>query len=51
MSRFGKVTKGEGFSRDFKQLLKKYRSLEEDLEVFVKARPYSVTTKAIVTVE
>ena len=41
MSRFGKVTKGEGFSRDFKQLLKKYRSLEEDLEVFVKAQLFS----------
>ena len=41
MSRFGKVTKGEGFSRDFKQLLKKYRSLEEYLEVFVKAQLFS----------
>lgn len=41
MSNFKKVTKGEGFSRDLKQLLKKYRSLEEDLEVFVKAQLYA----------
>ena len=41
MSSFKKVTRGEGFSRDLKQLLKKYRSLEEDLDVFVKAQLYA----------
>jgi mRNA-degrading endonuclease RelE of RelBE toxin-antitoxin system len=40
-SNFKKVTRGEGFSKDLKQLLKKYRSLEEDLEVFVKAQLYA----------
>jgi hypothetical protein len=44
MSNFKKVTRGEGFSKDLKQLLKKYRSLEEDLEVFVKAQLGSVTS-------
>ncbi len=41
MSDFKKVTRGEGFPKDLKQLLKKYRSLEEDLEVFVKAQLYA----------
>ena len=41
MSNFKKVTRGEGFSKDLKQLLKKYRSLEEDVEVFVKAQLYA----------
>ncbi len=41
MSNFKKVTRGEGFSKDLKQLLKKYRSLEEDLEVFIKAQLYA----------
>lgn len=42
MSYFKKVTRVEGFSKDLKQLLKKYRSLEEDLEVFIRAQlfPY-----------
>lgn len=40
MSHFKKVTRGEGFSKDLKQLIKKYCSLEEDLEVFVKAQLY-----------
>ena len=41
MSNFKKVTRGEGFTKDLKQLLKKYRSLEEDLEVFIKAQLYA----------
>lgn len=41
MSNFKKVTRGEGFSKDLKQLLKKYRSLKEDVEVFVKAQLYA----------
>ena len=41
MSNFKKITRGEGFSKDLKQLLKKYRSLEEDLEVFIKAQLYA----------
>ena len=41
MSNFKRVTRGEWFSKDLKQLLKKYRSLEEDLEVFVKAQLYA----------
>jgi hypothetical protein len=41
MSNFGKVTRGNGFSRDLKQLLKKYRSLEEDLDVFTKAQLFA----------
>ena len=41
MSNFKKVTRGEGFSKDLKQLLKKYSSLEEDVEVFVKAQLYA----------
>lgn len=41
MSNFKKVTRGEGFSKDLKRLLKKYRSLEEDVKVFVKAQLYA----------
>jgi hypothetical protein len=42
MNNFAKVTRVDGFSKDLKQLLKRYRSLEEDLEVFVRAQlfPY-----------
>lgn len=38
MSSFKNVVRGEDFSRDLKQLLKKYRSLEDDLEVFIQAQ-------------
>ena len=41
MNSFGKITRGDGFSRDFKQLLKKYRSLEEDLAVLIKAQLFA----------
>lgn len=41
MNKFAKITKGKGFSRDLKQLLKKYRSLEEDLEIFIKAQLFA----------
>lgn len=41
MSNFKKVTRGEEFLKDLKWLLKKYRSLEEDLEVFIKAQLYA----------
>jgi mRNA-degrading endonuclease RelE of RelBE toxin-antitoxin system len=41
MSKFAKITRGEGFSRDLKKLLKKYRSLEEDLEVFIQAQLFA----------
>jgi len=41
MSNFSKVIRGDGFSKDLKKLLKKYRSLEEDLEVFIKAQLFS----------
>jgi hypothetical protein len=41
MSRFKKITRGDGFSRDLRHLLKKYRSLEEDLEVFIKAQLFA----------
>ena len=40
-SNFKKITRGEAFLKDLKQLLKKYRSLEEDLEVFVRAQLYA----------
>jgi hypothetical protein len=38
---FAKVTRGEGFSRDFKKLIKRYRSLEEDLKVFIRAQLFA----------
>jgi len=38
MSKFAKITRGNEFSKDLKRLLKKYRSLEEDLETFIKAQ-------------
>ena len=41
MNRFSKVTRGEGFAKDLKKLLKRHRSLEQDLEVFVKAQLYA----------
>lgn len=41
MSKFAKVTKGDGFSKDLKKMLKKYRSLEEDLENFIKAQLFA----------
>lgn len=41
MSRFAKITRGEKFSKDLKKLLKKYRSLEEDLETFINAQLFS----------
>ncbi len=39
--KFIKITRDEEFSKDFKKLLKKYRSLEEDLETFIRAQLYS----------
>lgn len=41
MSDFAKVTRGEGFSRDLKKLLKRYRSLEDDLHIFIKAQLFA----------
>jgi len=41
MSNFSKVIRGDCFSKDLKKLLKKYRSLEEDLEVFIKAQLFA----------
>jgi mRNA-degrading endonuclease RelE of RelBE toxin-antitoxin system len=38
MSKFTNLTRGEAFSKDLKQLLKKYRSLEEDLDNFINAQ-------------
>ncbi len=38
MSKFAKITKGTGFSKDLKKLLKRYRSLEEDLKNFIKGQ-------------
>ena len=38
MTKFAKITRGEGFSKDFKKLHKKFRSLDEDLETFIKAQ-------------
>ncbi len=40
-SKFAKITRGDGFSKDLKQLLKKYRSLEEDLDNFIKAQLFA----------
>ena len=41
MSKFAKITKGDGFSKDLKKLLKRYRSLEDDLENFIKAQLFA----------
>ncbi len=41
MSKFAKITRGNKFSKDLKQLLKKYRSLEEDLDTFIKAQLFA----------
>lgn len=41
MSSFSKVTRGDGFTKDLKKLLKRYRSLEEDLEIFIKAQLFA----------
>lgn len=41
MSKFAKITRGEEFSKDLKRLLKKYRSLEEDLDVFIDAQLFA----------
>ena len=41
MSSFAKVTRGDGFSKDLKKLIKRCRSLEEDLEIFVKAQLFA----------
>ncbi len=41
MSNFSKVTRGDGFTKDLKKLMKRYRSLEEDLEVFIKAQLFA----------
>ncbi|NGX49928.1 MAG: hypothetical protein K940chlam5_01535, partial [Candidatus Anoxychlamydiales bacterium] len=41
MSKFAKITRGDGFSKDLKQLLKKYRSLKEDLETFINAQLFA----------
>jgi mRNA-degrading endonuclease RelE of RelBE toxin-antitoxin system len=40
-SDFAKVTRTEGFSRDLKKLIKRFRSLEEDLGVFIKAQLFA----------
>lgn len=39
--KFAKISQCEEFTKDLKKLLKKYRSLEEDLEIFIKAQLYS----------
>lgn len=41
MSKFAKITKGGGFSRDLKKLLKRYSSLEDDLKNFIKAQLFA----------
>jgi hypothetical protein len=41
MSKFAKITRGDGFSKDLKHLLKKYLSLEEDLDNFIKAQLFA----------
>jgi hypothetical protein len=41
MSDFAKVTRGDGFSKDLKKLIKRYRSLEEDVEIFIKAQLFA----------
>lgn len=41
MSNFAKVTRGDGFSKDLKKLIKRYRSLEEGLEIFIKAQLFA----------
>ena len=41
MNNFSKVTRGDGFSKDLKKLMKRYRSLEEDLEIFIKAQLFA----------
>ncbi|MEX0961357.1 MAG: hypothetical protein WDZ28_00680 [Simkaniaceae bacterium] len=41
MSKFAKIIKGDGFSKDLKKLLKRYRSLEDDLENFIKAQLFA----------
>ena len=41
MSKFANITRGDGFSKDLKKMLKKYRSLEEDLEIFIKAQLFA----------
>lgn len=41
MSKFAKITKGNKFSKDLKQLLKKHRSLEGDLDTFIKAQLFA----------
>lgn len=41
MSSFSKVTRGVGFTKDLKKLLKRYRTLEEDLEIFIKAQLFA----------
>jgi mRNA-degrading endonuclease RelE of RelBE toxin-antitoxin system len=37
-NKFAKITRGDEFSKELKKLLKKYHSLEEDLETFIKAQ-------------
>lgn len=39
--KFAKISHCEEFTRDLKKLLKRYRSLEEDLEIFIQAQLYS----------
>lgn len=39
--KFAKISQCEEFTKDFKKLLKRYRSLEEDLAIFIKAQLYS----------
>ncbi len=41
MSKFAKITRGDRFSKDLEKLLNKYRSLEEDLEVLIKAQLFA----------
>ncbi len=41
MSKFAKIIRGDGFWKDLKQLLKKRRSLNEDLETFINAQLFA----------
>lgn len=39
--KFAKISQCEEFTKDLKKLLKRYRSLEEDLALFIKAQLYA----------
>lgn len=40
-NKFAKITRGGEFSKELKKLIKKYRTLEEDLETFIKAQLFA----------